>query len=206
VGFKSSFRTMATVLLLGGVALANSDRSARIAITVFVNNSARVSAFILGESEAEAGRIFYAAGIGVEWVHCQDQRLAQNICSRVPAVNQFVIHLVPTGTSSSDFVFGMAFVGQNGTGKYCNIFVDRIKQTEDDVASVAELMGTVMAHELGHLLLGSRSHSPVGLMRSVWDRECLQGIGRGKFLFTRQESTLIKERYRTTVAEVQGND
>ena len=196
MGFKSSFQILASVLLLGGIALATTDQSSRIAITVFVNNSAKVSSFVLGESEAEARRIFAAAGIEVRWVYCQDQQLVQDLCSRVPAVNEFVIHLVPTGSSSDDSVFGMAFVGQNGTGKYCDIFFDRVKQATDNVPSVAELMGTVMAHELGHLLLGSHSHSQAGLMRSVWDVQCLKGVGMGKFLFTPHQSFLIKERYR----------
>ena len=65
MGFKSSFQALAAVLLLEGVALATSDHSNRVAITVFVNNSAGVSTSILGDSEAEARRIFQAAGIEV---------------------------------------------------------------------------------------------------------------------------------------------
>jgi hypothetical protein len=205
VGFKSSFQLLTTVLLLSGIALGTSDQSDGIVIKVFVNNTAKVSGALLDESEAEVGRIFHAASIRIAWVHCQDKHFGEDICSRVPAVNEFVVHLIPTGSTSSDSVFGMAFVGLNGIGRYCNIFVDRIKQAEDNVASTAELMGTVMAHELGHLLLGSRSHSAEGLMRPIWDHQCLRGIGMGRFLFTPQQSLLIRERYRKAAIEIQSN-
>ena len=33
------------------------------------------------------------------------------------------------------------------------------------------LLGRAIAHELGHLLLATTTHGPVGLMRAYWSRE-----------------------------------
>ncbi|MEO5822443.1 MAG: hypothetical protein ABIT71_18195 [Vicinamibacteraceae bacterium] len=34
---------------------------------------------------------------------------------------------------------------------------------------VALILGRVTAHEIGHLLLGTNSHAPTGLMQATWD-------------------------------------
>ena len=36
------------------------------------------------------------------------------------------------------------------------------------------ILGHAAAHEIGHLLLGSNSHSPFGLMRARWSGQDLQ--------------------------------
>lgn len=193
---RHSFMWLTVVLLLRCFTAAESGHQGWLQITVLVNNSARVSPSVLGRSEAEAERIFRAAGIQVNWVECQSSRFSEGLCSRVPSANQFVIHLVPTGRTSKDSVFGVAFLGENGTGKYCDVFFDRVENANNYFGhSEPELLGTVMAHELGHLLLGSQAHFSEGIMRPVWDAHSLPGIGMGKFLFTRRQVSLIKQRF-----------
>lgn len=57
-----------------------------------------------------------------------------------------------------------------------------------------------MAHELGHLLLGTNSHSVNGLMRAHWDWENLQAAQRGELLFLRPEAAQIRNRFRNAPA------
>jgi hypothetical protein len=45
-------------------------------------------------------------------------------------------------------------------------------------------MPTEMAHEIGHLLLGTNAHSPMGIMRPNWQGQELRSIGMGTLLFT----------------------
>ncbi len=45
------------------------------------------------------------------------------------------------------------------------------------------ILGHAAAHEIGHLLLGSNSHSPQGLMRARWSRQDLQNAGIGQSSF-----------------------
>ena len=50
------------------------------------------------------------------------------------------------------------------------IFYDRIADhAKRTGSSVAVLLGAVIAHEVGHLLLPAFSHSPTGIMRPHWD-------------------------------------
>ncbi len=45
-----------------------------------------------------------------------------------------------------------------------------------------------MAHELGHLLLGSNSHSGMGIMRAHWQSEELRRLSRGGLWFTNEQA------------------
>jgi hypothetical protein len=45
----------------------------------------------------------------------------------------------------------------------------------------------VMAHEIGHLLLGRNSHSVSGIMRGTWGSAELRAIAQGALRFTRGE-------------------
>jgi hypothetical protein len=57
---------------------------------------------------------------------------------------------------------------------FATVFMNRV----DRLADVAQysrnaVLGRAIAHEIGHLILGSNSHSETGLMREVWTVEQL---------------------------------
>jgi hypothetical protein len=181
------------VLLAAGMASAEG-MPARI--TVLVNNSAGVPAAVLKQAEQEAARIFRPARVEIVWMNCGEESVMEDgVCREVPGPNRFVLHIVPTGKTSTDLVFGVAFLGEDGRGKYCNVFFDRIRDAHRDLGtSTSELLGTVAAHELGHLLLGSHAHSQWGIMEPVWKEEAFQQAGMGTFLFTAEQGELMRER------------
>ncbi len=55
-----------------------------------------------------------------------------------------------------------------------------------------EILAAAMAHEIGHLLLGSNSHSRAGIMRAKWNRDELELARLGRLLFTEEESAFIR--------------
>jgi predicted Zn-dependent protease len=55
----------------------------------------------------------------------------------------------------------------------------------------ALVLGTVIAHEIGHLLL-RHGHSPEGLMRASWDSGDWQRASSGFLLFSPPEPTTIR--------------
>ena len=184
---------MAVVLCTSFAAGETSDHRQ---ITVVVNDSVGVSPAVLRQGEAEAARVFRLAGIEIAWVHCARGAGDQvSACRAVPGVNEFVLHIVPTGKTSCDSVFGEAFLGEDGRGVYSDVFFDRIEDVRREFgASVGLLLGAVAAHELGHLLLGSNAHSQIGIMEPVWQKEVLREVGMGTLLFTRDQSSLMKAR------------
>jgi hypothetical protein len=184
------------VLLWGSIAGASNGDPAVPGITVLVNDTAQISPSVLHKAELEAARIFRSAGIEITWVNCAGGiATVYEVCHQVPGANQFVLHIVPRGRTSTDLVFGLAFLGQDGSGKYCDAFFDRIEEATHDLGtSVSQLLGTVAAHELGHLLLGSHAHSRWGIMEPAWKEESLREIGMGTLLFSREQSRLMKTR------------
>jgi hypothetical protein len=181
-------------VLLGARVAAAEAIPARI--TVLVNNSAGVPAVVLKQAEQETARIFRPAGVEVSWVNCGDKSVMEDgVCREVPGANRFVLHIVATGKTSTDLVFGVAFLGEDGRGTYCNVFFDRVRDAHRDLGtSTSLLLGTVAAHELGHLLLGSHAHSSWGIMEPVWKEEAMRQTGMGTFLFTTEQGELMRAR------------
>ena len=54
------------------------------------------------------------------------------------------------------------------------------------------ILGCVIAHELGHLLLGSNSHSCAGIMRSRWGLTQLREALMGSLFFTAEQARVMQ--------------
>ena len=194
MGFNRKYLWGFAAVLFGAGLAAGEAMPARI--TVLVNNSAGVQADVLKQAEQEAARIFRPAGVDVSWMNCGEEPVREDgACREVPGANRFVLHIVPTGKTSTDFVFGVAFLGEDGRGKYCNLFFDRIREAHRDLGtSTSQLLGTVAAHELGHLLLGAHAHAQWGIMEPVWKEEAIRQTGMGTFLFTTEQGEVMRRR------------
>jgi hypothetical protein len=189
VGFRISFPLglVAGVLMCGSLAWTQTNESSRI--TVFVNDGVGVNHAILNRAEAEAARLFHPAGLQIEWRNCAQTQ----DCRRPPRSNEFVLHIVPKGTARSDFVFGEAFLGPDGKGKYADVFFNRLRQAGDTL-DIAQLLGAVSAHELGHLFLGFHSHALIGIMQPNWGPDSLRRISMGTLTFTPEQHRSMKSR------------
>ena len=97
------------------------------------------------------------------------------------------------GTARSDFVFGEAFLGPDGKGKYADVFFNRLRQVADTV-DIAQLLGAVSAHELGHLFLGSHAHALMGIMQPTWGPDSLHRISMGTLAFTPEQQRSMRNR------------
>ena len=171
--------------MYASLAWTQADDSSHI--TVFVNDGVGVNRAILRPAQAEVARLFRPAGIAIEWLNCAET----SDCRRPPRKNEFVLHIVPDGRARSDFVFGEAFLGPDGKGAYADVFFNRLRQTAGKL-NIAQLLGAVSAHELGHLLLGSHSHALIGIMEPTWGPESLRRISMGNLTFTPEQQRLMK--------------
>lgn len=195
MGFKEKrWVGITAVLLWSALGVAQSDSSG---ITVMVIDSAKVPSAVLQKAEAEAERIFRNSGVEIRWVNCLKKGEKRD-CHHTPGTNEFMLHIVPDGKTQSDMVFGEAFLGEDGTGKYADVFFSRVRAAaETPELNTSELLGAVTAHELGHLLLGSRSHSKTGVMEAVWKQDSLRRIWMGSLLFTREQAQAMQRRVDT---------
>ncbi len=184
MGFRSNFAGF-----LGSVLLYAMAAAGQTSITVLVNDSASVEPEILRRAEVEASRLFESAEISIQWRHCTET----DACRRGLLRNELVLHIVPTGKTQSEFVFGEAFLGEDGRGQYSDVFFDRVRLVPGNI-DVGKLLGVVATHELGHLLLGSHAHSRIGIMEPIWEKATLRKVGMGTLLFTPEQARLMRHR------------
>jgi hypothetical protein len=106
---------------------------------------------------------------------------------------RLAVRITPRSVSSAGEVFGVAFLSDEGTGCYSDIFYDRATELHADWnVGLSDILGNVMAHELGHLLLGSNSHSRAGIMRAHWQGEELHRLSRGSLWFTGEQASHMR--------------
>jgi hypothetical protein len=151
-------------------------------LTVAVAHYAAVDPKTMQEAEGIASEVYRRAGIEIQWVepsiHEGTAKLYVNVLSQDMVEPLYV----------SDETVGFAIPGSRAA----NVIYERIRQIarRRHVAS-GLLLGYVIAHELGHLLLPAHSHSSSGLMRSNLDMEL---AATRKLRFTADQVALIQER------------
>jgi hypothetical protein len=106
-----------------------------------------------------------------------------------------VVHIVPRARTLPPGVFGVSFLAHDA-GAYADVFFDpieRLRQVRKEI-SLGEILGYVMAHELGHLLLGSNAHSREGIMQAHWESQQLHSVTRGQLLFTPAQAAKMRSK------------
>lgn len=151
---------------------------------VILRNEAAVPAQILGAAQAQVDRIYGHAGFEIVW---GDDDGSRGGCIVVKVEAHAAV-----ATSSAD-VMGLAL--RRGRTRSASIFFLRVADlAQKHHVALATLLGHVMAHEIGHLLLPVNSHSSKGLMRGDWGVAQMQDARSGKLAFTETETRLMTKR------------
>jgi len=81
----------------------------------------------------------------------------------------------------------------NGIG-VIYVFDDRVKNCSEHNETLHrdQLLGAVIAHEIGHLVLPTHSHSETGIRRAMWDQQDFQLAAHGELGFTPRQAELIR--------------
>ena len=140
-----------------------------------------------------ATRVFHLSGIALVWV---DAETCQARCLTVRIVTQ------PVSAKSRDpHMLGVAPSTPEARGINLWIFYPRIRAYSAELGmDASQLLGHVMAHELGHLLLPYGAHSVAGLMRPAWDRAQVRAATAGLLTFTPDQAGLIRERLQASAS------
>jgi hypothetical protein len=168
-------------------------------ITILVYNYAEVSPRILTGAEREADRILNRAGVRAVWFDCSGKQptiAVESVCksgwgSRNLGVRLLFRH-VPT--KFQDLTFGFALFPDLASVYYGDaaLLADRAEMRSE----LPIILGCLIVHEVGHLLLKSSNHSATGIMQAHWERKQIRQSLTGVMLFTPQQSKLIREEVR----------
>ena len=174
---------------LTGSAEATAEATDPLTLQVMIKNEIGIPLAALRQTQAEVSRIFRAAGITLTWLPPGD----------VPA-NSLIIKIVETRIgqkSRNPKVLGFAPGSKEAPGRVAWLYHDRIR----DLAlllhlEVSQLLGHVMAHEMGHLLLPNSAHTAAGLMKGRWDTRQAFLAASGALRFEPSQAALIRTHLR----------
>jgi len=174
-------------LLAGAPVWVSPDEStARVPLTVLIYDGFGVRVDDISAARAEADAIFRAAGIAPVWFYCgfvegkwQDPN---DRCKSGAGSDGIIVRLRRSSRLGESYrlALGEAQIDtQAHTGSIATVFADRVAITSDRAGANARgVLGRVIAHEIGHLLIGTNQHSTHGLMRAAWtDVELRRSIG-----------------------------
>jgi hypothetical protein len=178
-------------------------RSPRITVRFF--NYAQLSANTLNEARDRVTAIYHRTGLAIDWVECpvggQDPS-GFPACTEVLDTTHLFLHLLPQASKMTKLErAGEALLG----ARMANIYWNRVCQQPAWLQVEPErILAHTIAHEVGHLLLGSNSHSPTGIMAGKWNREELIIIPHFGLSFTTQQSQFIRAEVQRRISQSGG--
>ena len=166
-------------------------------LTVMVYNYSNLSSSKLADAEAIASRSYDAAGVTVNWLGCstvQEDTERFRACDRAVDAGSPYIRVETEGMAEGspslrkiDDALGTA-AGLGGIIVYTRVRdIARQWHCPEEV-----ILGRAMAHELGHILLGDKSHSSRGLMKPHFGRKDLSAES-AEYLFEPKQAAKLRD-------------
>jgi hypothetical protein len=166
-----------------------------LTIELVVINRAQVPERIVSRATTEAVRIYRSLGIN----------LGSSTTGEFPVAPQLIVTIVSrpgdvpllpdelATKSVHERVLGVAPGHQNRRDLAVWAFWARIENTGTMRGiDPGVLLGHVIAHEIGHLLLPYDAHSESGIMRAAWDKAQATHAAMGTLTFDRGQAALIR--------------
>ena len=148
---------------------------------------------------AAARAILEGAGLNIVWAACDrvGARDADHPCLTRLGPNEISVRLVRLAASpgTRQPTLGYSLVDTRGrTGALATIYVDRVAALAGSAAmDVPTVLGRAIAHEVGHLLLGTAEHSRTGVMRAAWSPIVLRRHQPGDWQFSAHDAQALRE-------------
>jgi hypothetical protein len=212
---KRELRWFAGLILVAGFtglgqSVAAGSPETSLTITIHVYNYAEVDHKTLVEAEKVATGIFQKAGVESRWVspaltsenkqensaergsrdlsHIQLDLLSPLMAERLGLPNN-VMGLAPGAERDRQDVYVFYNSAEALAQRQIRTLPTSRRRTH---ARTAQILGHVIAHEIGHVLLNLKSHSATGIMRGDWGLKDLQDVAYGYLLFTPPQAEVIR--------------
>jgi hypothetical protein len=192
---SSKLRLCACFLLLGTACQAACSSITSRQLGLY--NDADLDASILEAAKIEVAWLLRSICTTISWVPCSPVRTPTDPPCRLPP-NAGELHILrrPVTDDSPTSSLGFTMLSRGSPGKAA-VFLSRIRDTlsaNPGTIGFAPLLGHVMAHETGHLLLQSPDHTREGLMRAGFRREDLILASKRRLVFTPNQALAVNTR------------
>ena len=160
-------------------------------IDVVVHDSASVAAEVLERARAVAASVLGKAGLRIAWMDERRAECLKRLAPDAPERRAFLTSILAIRIVAGSIAEGRRAtpdtLGQAAPGaRLATVFQRLVEQRARDAGvDVALVLGHVIAHELGHLLLRRASHSAAGVMQRTLD---LPVAAQGRLVFTDDEA------------------
>ena len=159
-------------------------------LTLAIYNHAHVSEQTLTDVESVASEIFRRAGVQLVWLdgfaYAAERRKTEIPTPEDPAI--LVVKLQPKSEVAR---YGVRSVcGGLGFESGAIIFVPS-SDARGGTPNAGSL-GYILAHEIGHMVLGPNAHSLVGIMRGTLNEEAWTQAEQGSLGFTKSQAGQIR--------------
>ena len=174
-------------------------------VRVRLQDYANVPTVWLTKATAVATGILDNAGVKVLWSDCSPNSARRDtLCSIPPGLIDLHLRILSKEmakrTDGTRHSMGHALV----SGRFpsiASVFYHRAVELEArKFGGRAEILGGMLAHEIGHLLLAENSHSGTGVLRAQWGDQEFRMIACGRLGFTPEQAarmvSLVTERVR----------
>ncbi len=173
--------------------VSSHERDPVPVITVRVFNYANVGKRTLAGAKKHAREVLSRAEVNIRWLDCPTS-LAEvktnTACRGRPAPTELVIRMVPRSQNPRcQLGFAALPKGEGKLATHASVFYEAAEDLAAGYsASNAQMLGYILAHEIGHLLLGEGSHSGKGIMRTPWRKPEMERAAEGRLGFTAKQA------------------
>jgi hypothetical protein len=163
------------------------------AIAVRTYDAADIPAEFQRSALLVATAILDRAGVSVRWIHCDPNAFTPE-CRRPLNTDELAVRLVKLRErrSTSTLPLGEANVDVvTRTGSLATVYANRVRWFADaSGVDFSTVLGRAIAHEIGHLLIGTTMHPATGLMRGVW---AAKDVADEHWLFSEREAAALRQ-------------
>lgn len=188
----------------GGAAVSASDSG--VVLRISVHDYVHLPLQAIARAQALVASIYRTIEVDTCWKQTVGTRQLQCREPVAPDAHDVYILLLDSEMSErlgvADDVVGVAAVAAQGGGLVAYVLFDRVTvAAQQGGVDPMGLLGLVIAHEIGHLMLPANAHSLTGLMRPRWSTlEFRDGAPLPHFAFTDTQAGLIRHRLRQGTA------
>lgn len=169
----------------------SSESLATQALTVRICNLSSAGKQDLTEMEKSATEIFRHSGVNLLWIECSgtagDPNGPATVFSGGSTLSLWVVNDSPQFSRHT-----LAWTTLNTYRLTVDYKRAEMLARASTGLSPGQILGHTVAHEIGHLLLGTGDHALFGIMKSSYDRRDLLSMAQGRLLFTKEQSRCIR--------------
>jgi len=188
---RTSLVVLETALAFVLVQTMSASAAEPLMVTVRIYDYVGLSRSAFATARSTAGVILKQAGIDVAWRECA------HACIEPIRAGELMVRIVRAPASVAPAVLGYSVVDvRRGAGALATVFNDRIQASATRVrVAAAPLLGRAIAHEIGHLLLGTSAHSREGLMRALWSDHELERAVPGDWELSKDDAAHLADQH-----------